>query len=258
MADDDSQGLLKSVLGFFARKRPERSAQPGSLRSRTREAWFRTDAYLQHDADEIDEIDPERLAKMLRTIEDYVQFDSDPESDSVSTLGIRQAPICHPSSPYLLMNIAEQSLHHDVPYPKLQAMRSMIEHPSHGPHSSLEPTIRLSKRKREGDAVIQELSHLDREIKKRRKLPREEPNFGIILDETDTDFAVLMRRHLASLDNALRRHWICVCQKCSGLSVRLLLPQPKEDHKFETCFEVFFGVRSLLTTVLQEARITVR
>jgi hypothetical protein len=93
MDEDDSQGLLKSVLRFFARKRPERSAHPGSLRSRTREAWLRTDAYLQHDADELGEIDPERLAKTLRTIEDYVQFDSDRESDSVSTLEIRQAPV---------------------------------------------------------------------------------------------------------------------------------------------------------------------
>lgn len=91
MDEDDSQGLLKSVLGFFARKRPERSAQPGSLRSRTREAWLRTDAYLRHDASELDEIYPERLAKTLRTIEDYVQFDSDRESDSVSTLEMRQA-----------------------------------------------------------------------------------------------------------------------------------------------------------------------
>lgn len=96
MDGDDSQGLLKSVLGFFARKRPERLAQPRSLRSRTREAWLRTDAYLQHDADELGEIDPERLAKTLRTMEDYVQFDSDRESDFVSTLGIRQASVFQP------------------------------------------------------------------------------------------------------------------------------------------------------------------
>jgi hypothetical protein len=99
---------------------------------------------------------------------------------------------------------------------------------------------------------------LDREAKKRRVLPREEPNSGDNLEDPDADFAILMRRHLVSLDNALRKHWICVCQKCSGLSVRLSLPQQKKDFKVETCFEVFFGVRSLLATTLQEAKITVK
>jgi hypothetical protein len=137
-------------------------------------------------------------------------------------------------------------------------VRSMLERSSHDPHSNSGTTIRLSKRTRESDAVIQELSHLDREAKKRRFLPREEQNACDNLEDPDADFAVLMRRHLVSLDNALRRHWICVCQKCSGLSVRLLLPQQKTDLKVEACFEVFFGVRSLLATVLQEARITVK
>ncbi|KAL4904778.1 hypothetical protein BDW74DRAFT_185369 [Aspergillus multicolor] len=232
MNEDDSQGLLKSVLGFFARKRPERSAQPASLRSRTREAWLRTDAYLQHDADGFEEIDPERLAKTLRTLEDYVQYDSDRESDL--------------------------KVQHDVPYPKLQTVRSMLERSSHDPHSSPGAPIRVSKRTRESDAVIQELWQLDREAKKRRVLPREEPNACDNLEDPDADFAVLMRKHLVSLDNALRRNWICVCQKCSGLSVRLLLPQKRKNLKVEACFEVFFGVRSLLATVLQEARITVK
>ena len=94
MDEDDSQGLLKTVLGFFARKRPERSAQPASLGSRTRDAWLRTDAYLQHDTDELSEIDPEHLARTLRALEDYVQHDSDRDSDSVSAPDIRQAPVC--------------------------------------------------------------------------------------------------------------------------------------------------------------------
>lgn len=152
----------------------------------------------------------------------------------------------------------EQNLQYDVPYPKLQAVRSMIERPSHGPQSSPGTTIRVSKRRREGDAVIEELSHLDREMKKRRILPREELDNGGNLEGPNTDFTVPMRRHLVSLDNALRRNWICVCQNCSGLSVRLLLPQKKADDNSETCFEVFFGVRTLVATVLQEARITVR
>lgn len=144
-----------------------------------------------------------------------------------------------------------------MPYPKLQTVRSMLERPSHDPYSNPATTIRVSKRRRECNAVIEELSHLDRAAKKHRILPRGEPNAGDSPQEPDADFAMLMRRHLVSLDNALRKHWICVCQKCSGLSVRLSLPQQKKDSEVETCFEVFFGVRSLLTTTLQEAKITV-
>lgn len=134
----------------------------------------------------------------------------------------------------------------------------MIERPSPDPHSSPGTTIRVSKRRRECDAVIEELSRLDSEAKKRRVLPREEPNAGESLEDFDADPAILMRRHLVSLDSALRKQWICVCHKCSGLSVRLSLPQQKKDFKVETCFEVFFGVRSLLATTLQEAKITVK
>jgi hypothetical protein len=102
MDEDDSQGLLKTVLGFFARKQPESSAQPASLRSRTRDAWLRTDAYLQHDTDGFGEIDPERLTRTLRALEDYVQYDSHRESDSVSAPDIRQAPVFQPLTSCLL------------------------------------------------------------------------------------------------------------------------------------------------------------
>ena len=43
MGNDDSRGLLNTVLGFFARKRPERSA-PAASSSQAREAWLRTEA----------------------------------------------------------------------------------------------------------------------------------------------------------------------------------------------------------------------
>ncbi|RFU80619.1 intracellular serine protease [Trichoderma arundinaceum] len=212
---DDSQGLLQTVLGFFVRRRPERPAKPASLRSRTQEAWLRTEAFLQHDAGASDEHDPERIARTLRALEDYVQYNSDGESDSVT----------------------EQGLRHDVQYPKLQAMRSMMERQSHDAHSNLGTALRVGKRKRDSDAVIQELSSLDREARKRRVLSREEPNAGDNLQDPDADFAVLMRRHLMSLDNALRKQW---------------------QKKDETSFEVFFGVRSPVETALQEAKITIK
>ncbi|KAJ6438388.1 Cleft lip and palate transmembrane protein 1 [Purpureocillium lavendulum] len=229
MDEQDSQGLLKSWLGYFARKPPDRPVKPASLRSRQREAWLRADAYLQHDSDDFGD-DPGSIATTLRAFEDYIQPDSNGELDP-------------------------QSLQHDVPYPKLQRMRRMIEPSNRDPNNDLGTTIRVSKRRLESDTVIQQLSNLDREAKKRKVLPREEPSAGDSLEDPDADFAVLMRRHLLSLDNALRKNWICVCQNCSGLSVRLSLPP---QNKADTSFEMFFGVRSVLATTLQEARITVK
>jgi hypothetical protein len=118
--------------------------------------------------------------------------------------------------------------------------------------------IRAGKRKREYDGALQEIGHLEEERKKRRVLDREEPTQESNLNEPDAKFAVEMRKHLVSLDYALRRNWVCVCQRCSGLSVRLLLPQHSKDLKVEASFEVFFGVQSVPAAALQEARITVR
>lgn len=134
----------------------------------------------------------------------------------------------------------------------------MVDNSNFDPHADPSTIIRASKRRRECDDAILELAHLEQEKKKRRVLPREEPSHESNLEDPDADFAVLMRRHLVSLDNALRRHWVCVCQKCSGLSVRLSLPQEKQDLEGEASFEVFFGVRSVPATALQEAKITVK
>ena len=258
MDHDDSRGLLKSILGFFARKPPEKSTPPTSLRSQALDAWVRTDAYLQHKTNDFDKIDPEQVARTLRTFENLVQYDSDREPDSVSTVTSQQISVFQPLTSCPLIQPVEQSLHHTVPYPKLQAVRSMIERPNHDAYPNSGTTIRISKRKRENDAAIEELSHLDMEAKKRRVLPREEPNVGDDIEEPEADFAMLMRKHSVSLHHGLRTHWTCVCQKCSDLSVRLSLPQRKKGSKIESCFEVFFGVRSLLAITLQEAKITVK
>ena len=144
------------------------------------------------------------------------------------------------------------------PYPKLHAVESMIQRPSHEAHPNPGSTIRVSKRKRENEAAIEELSRLEREAKKRRVLPREELNTVDDVDEPEADFALLLRKHSMSLHQGLQTHWTCVCQKCSGLSVRVSVPQRKKSSQLETCFEVFFGVRSLLAIALQEAKITVK
>jgi len=145
-----------------------------------------------------------------------------------------------------------------MPYPKLQAVRRMMQRPNHDAYPDSGSTIRISKRKRENDAAIEELSRLEMGAKKRRVLPREEPNVGDVMGEREADFAILMRKHSVSLHQGLRTHWTCVCQGCSGLSVRLSLPQRKKSSQMETCFEVFFGVRSLHAITLQEAKITVK
>lgn len=89
--DTDSQSLLQSVLGLFARKRPQRSAKPASLRSRKREAWLRTDAFLQRD--DLGEADPESVARTLCAFEHLVQDDSDQEIDFVGILDIQPTPV---------------------------------------------------------------------------------------------------------------------------------------------------------------------
>ncbi|KAF2654351.1 hypothetical protein K491DRAFT_600940 [Lophiostoma macrostomum CBS 122681] len=230
---NDSPGLLKSVLGFFARRAPERSTPLTSLKSQTSSAWVRTDAYLQHETNDFDDINHEQIAKTLRTFESLVQYDLDRDRH-------------------------DQSSYHTAPYPKLQAVRSMMRRPSHEAQPAPSIPIRISKRKREIDAAIEELSHLDKEAKKRRVLPREDPNVVDNVEEPEADFAMMLRKHSVLLHHGLRTQWTCICQKCSGLSVRLSLPQRKKGTKLESCFEVFFGVRSLLAITLQEAKITVK
>lgn len=87
--DTDSQSLLQSVLGFFARKQPQRSIKPASLKSRKREAWLRTDSFLQ--CDDVGEADPESVARTLRAFEHLVQDDSDREVDCVGILNMQKS-----------------------------------------------------------------------------------------------------------------------------------------------------------------------
>ena len=85
--DTDSQSLLQSVLGLFARKRPQNLAKPASLKSRKREAWLRTDAFLQHD--DLGDADQESVARTLRAFEHLVQDDSDRKTDFVGIFDIQ-------------------------------------------------------------------------------------------------------------------------------------------------------------------------
>ena len=84
MDDENSRGLLKGILRFFAGASPPKSTLPTSLKSQARDAWLRTDAYLQHETNDLDDVEPESAARTLSAFENLVQYDSSRESDSVS------------------------------------------------------------------------------------------------------------------------------------------------------------------------------
>ncbi|RFN43276.1 intracellular serine protease [Fusarium flagelliforme] len=226
--DDDPRGFFQSVLGIFTRIRPQKSAKPRSLKTRWQEAWLRADAFAQQD--DLDRADPESVERTLRACERYVQDDYDQEIDFSRQPGLER---------YL-------------------GLRHMLNDPTTDPYAEPRTSIRRRKRGRRGDDLLDEFGNLEQESKRRRVLCRQEPSHEPNSQEPDADFAMLMRRHLVTLDNALRMHWVCVCQKCSGLTVRLSLPQHKKDLEAEASFEVFFGVRSVPATVLQEGKITVK
>ena len=85
----DSQGLLQSVLGYiFARKQPQSSAKSASLSSRKREAWLRTDAFLQRDG--LSGADPESVARTLGAIENLFADDFAREVFCVTSLDLER------------------------------------------------------------------------------------------------------------------------------------------------------------------------
>ena len=99
---------------------------------------------------------------------------------------------------------------------------------------------------------------MDTLTKKRRVIVRDDPDAVDDANAPEADFAIRARKRSMSLYQGLRTHWTCVCQKCSRLSVRLLLPPPRKSSPSDTSFEVFFGVQSLLQVSLQEAKITIK
>ena len=106
---------------------------------------------------------------------------------------------------------------------------------------------------------MEALEDLDNDAKKRRVVVREDPTIDDDTVEVDAEEAIEMRKRSMSLLQGLKNHWMCVCHKCSGLSVRLSLPQRRTSSQGETCFDVFFGVQDPIEKhSLQEAKITVK
>jgi rRNA maturation endonuclease Nob1 len=154
----------------------------------------------------------------------------------------------------------KQSLSHNALHRAFQAMRRKKQRPTPSPQANPALNSRAKKRRRENDLtdLSEQILQMPRKTNKRRVVTRDEPIASDDLADPNADLAVLMRSHLSSLNRALRSNWICVCHKCSGLSVRLLLPQQMKGSTLETSFEVFFGVRDVLATTLQEAKITIK
>ena len=94
--------------------------------------------------------------------------------------------------------------------------------------------------------------------KKRRVVGHKEP----LDDDTlkfDVEAAIEMRERSISLYQGLQNHWICVCHKCSGLSLRLSVPQQEMSSQGETCFDVIFCMQDPSKRYSsQEAKITVK
>lgn len=147
-------------------------------------------------------------------------------------------------------------MHDDLPYSNVRRAVNQIKS-SATPDSR--PTIKISKRKRENDVAMDALEDMDKDAKKRRVVVREDPTVDDDTFEPDAERAIEMRKRSMSLHQGLRSHWTCVCQKCSGLSVRLSLPQRNTSSQGETCFDVFFGVQDPIDKhSLQEAKIMVK
>ena len=81
--DEDSRGLLKSILGYFARRPSENTVTSSLARS---QAWVRADAYLQHESDELGELDLEQVDRTLNAFENLVECEYDVVSDFVSVV----------------------------------------------------------------------------------------------------------------------------------------------------------------------------
>ncbi|KAK4553672.1 hypothetical protein LTR86_009170 [Recurvomyces mirabilis] len=234
MDHEENQGLLQSFLGLFARRGPERSIQSTSVQSQATDAWMRADAFLQHEDNGAGGRDPEQVKRALRALDNLLEPEHSREADSLADTWL------------------EQTTHKNLPY-------SNLRRAVYNADTDSRPTIRISKRKRESDDAMEALEDLDNDAKKRRVVVREDPVVDDDTFEPDAEEAIEMRKRSMSLHQGLQNHWMCVCHKCSGLSVRLSLPQRRTSSKGETCFDVFFGVQDPIEKhSLQEAKITVK
>ncbi|KAK2689589.1 hypothetical protein QWA68_011989 [Fusarium oxysporum] len=231
MSQNGQASLFRRILGYVAGWSPERSA-PQTVESQARNAWVRTDAFLQYETQDFESLDPQHQAKALRALNNLVQLKKNQDVDF--------------------------NFNQEAPYPNLEAVNHILQRADGQGGRPSDAAIRLSKRKRDQDAVLEEFQCMETLTKKRRIIVRDNPDAVDDANAPEADFAIRARKQSMLLYQGLRTHWTCVCQKCSRLTVRLSLPPPGKSSPLETSFEVFFGVQSLLQVSLQEAKITIK
>lgn len=72
-------------MGYVASWSPEQST-PQTAKSQARDAWLRTDAYLQYENQDFESLDPRHQANVLRTLNNCVQVKQNHDVNFVSYL----------------------------------------------------------------------------------------------------------------------------------------------------------------------------
>ncbi|KAF4333670.1 intracellular serine protease [Fusarium beomiforme] len=196
MSQNRQAGLFRRIVGYVAGWSPERST-PQTVESQARNAWLRTDAFLQYETQDFESLDPQYQAKALRALNNLVQFNQNQDVDFNFNQG--------------------------APYPNLEAVNHILQRADGQGGRPSNAAIRLSKRKRDQDAVLEEFQCMDTLTKKRRVIVRDDPDAVDDANAPEADFAIRARKRSMSLYQGLRTHWTCFE---NGVFKRLR-PQPK-------------------------------
>lgn len=85
MDQNGQVGLFKRIVGFVAGWSPEQST-PRTLSSQTRDAWVRTDAYVEYGNQDFESLDPQQQANALRRLNNCIQVKQNHDANFVSCL----------------------------------------------------------------------------------------------------------------------------------------------------------------------------
>ncbi|KAF9774248.1 hypothetical protein IL306_007785 [Fusarium sp. DS 682] len=98
----------------------------------------------------------------------------------------------------------------EAPYPNLEAVDHILQRADRQGGRPSNAAIRLSKRKRDQDAVLEEFQCMDTLTKKRRVIVRDDPDAVDDANAPEADFAIRARKRSMSLYQGLRTHWTCM------------------------------------------------
>ncbi|KAI7765384.1 hypothetical protein LZL87_007135 [Fusarium oxysporum] len=195
MSQNGQAGLFRRILGYVAGWSPERST-PQTVESQARNAWVRTDAFLQYETQDFESLDPQHQANALRALNNLVQLKQNQDVDF--------------------------NFNQEAPYPNLEAVNHILQRADGQGGRPSGAAIRLSKRKRDLDAVLEEFQCMETLTKKRRVIVRDNPD---AVDDADAnapeaDFAIRARKQSMSLYQGLRTHWTCVSLQEAKITIK--------------------------------------